>query len=70
MREKVATLCQTYLTDRQQTLLDIGCGEGYYTDFFAKALRQQDSEAQILGLIFPKSPYATRPNATQSASLP
>ncbi|WP_227631066.1 methyltransferase domain-containing protein, partial [Klebsiella pneumoniae] len=50
MREKVAKLCQTYLTDRQQTLLDIGCGEGYYTDFFAKALRQQDSEAQIFGL--------------------
>ncbi len=50
MREKVAKLCQTYLTGGQQTLLDIGCGEGYYTDFFAKALRQQDSEAQILGL--------------------
>ncbi|WP_277206674.1 23S rRNA (guanine(745)-N(1))-methyltransferase [Vibrio misgurnus] len=50
MREKVAQLCQKYLTGHQQTLLDIGCGEGYYTDFFANAVRQQDDLAQTVGL--------------------
>ncbi|ENM5917592.1 23S rRNA (guanine(745)-N(1))-methyltransferase [Vibrio mimicus] len=50
MREKVAELCQKYLTGHQQTLLDIGCGEGYYTDFFAKALHKQDDSAQTFGL--------------------
>ena len=50
MREAVATLCKQYLTKTSHQLLDIGCGEGYYTHYIAQALKQQDPRAICYGL--------------------
>jgi 23S rRNA (guanine745-N1)-methyltransferase len=45
LRARVATLLTEYVADTN-TVLDIGCGEGYYTDHFAKSL----SSATTYGL--------------------
>ncbi|WPC73237.1 23S rRNA (guanine(745)-N(1))-methyltransferase [Vibrio porteresiae] len=50
MRNRVAELCSQYLKESGHQLLDIGCGEGYYTTFVAEALTQQYPEAQTFGL--------------------
>ncbi|KOO09867.1 23S rRNA methyltransferase, partial [Vibrio xuii] len=50
MKHKVAELCAQYLQDTNHQLLDIGCGEGYYTTEVAKHLQQQSSSAQTFGL--------------------
>lgn len=36
LRERVATLCQTKSHISKPVILDIGCGEGYYTEHIAK----------------------------------
>ncbi|MBE4606860.1 23S rRNA (guanine(745)-N(1))-methyltransferase [Vibrio navarrensis] len=50
MRQKVAQLCQTFLQGSAHRLLDIGCGEGYYTDQVARSLSAQYAEATTHGL--------------------
>lgn len=50
MRNRVSELCSQYLKESGHQLLDIGCGEGYYTTFVAAALTQQYPEAQTFGL--------------------
>ncbi len=50
MKLTVAQLCAQYLQNTQHQLLDIGCGEGYYTDEVAAQLKQQDSNARVFGL--------------------
>ncbi len=50
MRQKVAELCKRYLENSDHQLLDIGCGEGYYTTYIADALKEQSSEAKTFGL--------------------
>ncbi|EGR0046368.1 TPA: 23S rRNA (guanine(745)-N(1))-methyltransferase [Vibrio vulnificus] len=50
MRQKVAQLCRQYLQGTPHRLLDIGCGEGYYTDEVAKTLVLQHPEAKTFGL--------------------
>ena len=48
MQQLVADFCQTYLTDESSTLLDIGCGEGYYTAEIQNRLVER--RAQVFGL--------------------
>ena len=50
MRDRVAQLCRQYLKETQHQLLDIGCGEGYYTTYVADTLAQQQAAAQTFGL--------------------
>ncbi|NOI12715.1 23S rRNA (guanine(745)-N(1))-methyltransferase [Vibrio hepatarius] len=50
MKMRVAELCAQYLQGTQHQLLDIGCGEGYYTTKVAEQLAEQHSEAQTFGL--------------------
>lgn len=50
MRDQVATLCAEALEGTEHQLLDIGCGEGYYTTYVAKALQAQHAQAQTYGL--------------------
>ncbi|HAS6363832.1 TPA: 23S rRNA (guanine(745)-N(1))-methyltransferase [Vibrio vulnificus] len=50
MRQKVAQFCRQYLQGTPHRLLDIGCGEGYYTDEVAKTLVEQHPEAKTFGL--------------------
>lgn len=50
MRQKVAQLCRQYLQGTPHRLLDIGCGEGYYTDEVAKTLVEHHPEAKTFGL--------------------
>lgn len=50
MRDAVATLCAQALQGSEHQLLDIGCGEGYYTTFVADVLRNQYGQAQVHGL--------------------
>jgi 23S rRNA (guanine745-N1)-methyltransferase len=50
LRSKVADLCRTHLHDSAHRLLDIGCGEGYYTHFITEQLNHQYSEATVYGL--------------------
>ncbi len=48
MQQKVADLCQQYVNNDSASLLDIGCGEGYYTSKIAAQL--DGKEAQVFGL--------------------
>ncbi|MGG4608726.1 23S rRNA (guanine(745)-N(1))-methyltransferase [Providencia sp. Me31A] len=50
MREKVAEKIIQFLPSSHVNLLDIGCGEGYYTDYFAQELLRKDSQAKVFGL--------------------
>ncbi len=50
MRQEVARLCATYTQGTSHQLLDIGCGEGYYTDQVQRSLHAQDENANVYGL--------------------
>lgn len=50
MREKVAEKLIQFLPSSDASLLDIGCGEGYYTDYFSQKLLTQNSQAAVFGL--------------------
>lgn len=50
MRQEVARLAAQYCQGSQHALLDIGCGEGYYTDHIQKVLSKQDSRTRVYGL--------------------
>ncbi|HBO22905.1 MAG TPA: 23S rRNA (guanine(745)-N(1))-methyltransferase [Providencia sp.] len=50
MRDKVAEKLAGYLPEQNQSVLDIGCGEGYYTDYFLQSLLTQFSQATVFGL--------------------
>lgn len=55
MREQVAALCRRYLTGSEARILDIGCGEGYYTAHIADVLKQTMDKAEIYGLDISKT---------------
>ena len=48
LAERVAALLLEH-APRQACVLDIGCGEGYYTDFFDRAMTARDRESRIYG---------------------
>ena len=48
MQQHVAKLCQKYVTNDAASLLDIGCGEGYYTSKIAEYLHSKN--ANVYGL--------------------
>ncbi|CED71983.1 ribosomal RNA large subunit methyltransferase A [Aliivibrio wodanis] len=48
MQQQVANLCQQYITDDSASLLDIGCGEGYYTSKIAEQLDGENTN--VFGL--------------------
>ncbi|RCW23775.1 23S rRNA m(1)G-745 methyltransferase [Vibrio parahaemolyticus] len=50
MRQEVAQLCAKYTEGTDHQLLDIGCGEGYYTDQVQKTIQTQTDDATIYGL--------------------
>lgn len=50
MRDRVATLCAANLTHTPHQVLDLGCGEGYYTTHIANTLLAQHTDAIIYGL--------------------
>lgn len=50
LQEKVAQLCVHYLQGSQHKLLDIGCGEGYYTNEVASQLINRNAKAITYGL--------------------
>ncbi|MGO2089341.1 MAG: 23S rRNA (guanine(745)-N(1))-methyltransferase [Oceanisphaera sp.] len=50
MREAVAELCLTYTENTPRQLLDIGCGEGYYTAYISEQLSAQASHSTCYGL--------------------
>lgn len=44
-----ALLCRLTAGLHQPVILDVGCGEGYYTNSIAHALKQQGREATVIG---------------------
>ncbi|WP_423839691.1 23S rRNA (guanine(745)-N(1))-methyltransferase [Vibrio mytili] len=50
MRQAVALLCAKYTQGTEHRLLDIGCGEGYYTDQIQKTIQEQTDTAEVYGL--------------------
>ncbi|MEZ8823378.1 23S rRNA (guanine(745)-N(1))-methyltransferase [Vibrio amylolyticus] len=50
MRQAVAALCKENTPSKNARLLDIGCGEGYYTDQVASLLREASEYASVYGL--------------------
>ena len=50
MQSKVAQICAQYLKNSQHKLLDIGCGEGYYTNEVSCQLKEQHPSAITYGL--------------------
>ncbi len=50
LKERIAELCSQYLHGTKHQLLDIGCGEGYYTTEVATKLTQQCESATTYGL--------------------
>lgn len=55
MRSAVSDLCSRYLVNTNHQLLDIGCGEGYYTQYIASALLEQSPQANTYGLDISKT---------------
>jgi 23S rRNA (guanine745-N1)-methyltransferase len=47
---KVAELCQQFLSGTPQRLLDIGCGEGYYTSQVQQTLAAAGPDCRVYGL--------------------
>ena len=43
---------------RLATVLDVGCGEGYYTDYFDRALASRDGESKVFGFDISKDAVA------------
>lgn len=50
MQQRVAELCAQDIESGEFTLLDIGCGEGYYTNEVAQHVTAKSPNAQIYGL--------------------
>lgn len=50
MKQKVAELCAEFIESDTPSLLDIGCGEGYYTTEMATRLTKKYPNAQTYGL--------------------
>lgn len=50
LKQRVAKLISELLVNSEHRLLDIGCGEGYYTTEVAKALTEQNTNAATYGL--------------------
>lgn len=50
LKSRVASLSAELLAKTDHTLLDIGCGEGYYTTAVADTLIGQDANAKVYGL--------------------
>ncbi|MEX9868765.1 23S rRNA (guanine(745)-N(1))-methyltransferase [Providencia huaxiensis] len=50
MREKVAEKLIQFIPSSHPSLLDIGCGEGYYTDYFSRELAKHFEKYSVLGL--------------------
>jgi 23S rRNA (guanine745-N1)-methyltransferase len=52
MRERLAGLCSTAIAEHEYSpqLLDIGCGEGFYTGYVAQELLAKSPQSQIFGL--------------------
>ncbi|ART80175.1 23S rRNA (guanine(745)-N(1))-methyltransferase [Oceanisphaera avium] len=50
LRQAVVDLCLHYTQHTPRQILDIGCGEGYYTAFLANALMAQSQCATCYGL--------------------
>lgn len=50
MREKVAEKITQFIPSACANLLDIGCGEGYYTDYFAQELAKRFNPYTVFGL--------------------
>lgn len=50
LRERVSHLCNELLDKKQPRILDIGCGEGYYTSHLQSTLEQNSVSSQVYGL--------------------
>ncbi|SJN59166.1 23S rRNA (guanine(745)-N(1))-methyltransferase [Vibrio ruber DSM 16370] len=50
MRDQAARLCAQFISQSAELLLDIGCGEGYYTTHVAQTLDADNSDLQVYGL--------------------
>lgn len=49
MRQCVTEKLAQYLSEQSENVLDIGCGEGYYTDYFMQSLIKQRAIKAVLG---------------------
>lgn len=50
MRKLVAEKLNQHLSQESDAVLDIGCGEGYYTDYFMQNIRKQYQSISVFGL--------------------
>lgn len=50
MRNKVAQLLTPYLNSNSHKVLDIGCGEGYYTSYLQQFAQLQGKQGEYFGL--------------------
>ncbi len=55
MRQRVAELLQALPLSNEPKVLDIGCGEGYYTHFFDAQLQPINNDIQVHGLDISKA---------------
>ncbi|WP_153446689.1 23S rRNA (guanine(745)-N(1))-methyltransferase [Vibrio algicola] len=67
MRKSVTNLCLKHTKNSQHQVLDIGCGEGYYTAYLSEKLASQSINAVTYGLDISKVAirYAAKRYTTQ-----
>lgn len=70
LAERVSELVSEY-APRTASVLDVGCGEGYYTDYFERAMTSRDGESRVYGFDISKDAVirAARKNPRVSLSV-
>mgnify|MGYP005992367615 FL=1 len=68
MREAMTQLCLKYTKNTSFQVLDIGCGEGYYTAYLAEKITSESDQATCYGLDISKIAirYAAKRYSSQS----
>lgn len=59
VNERIAQYCKDKGKDKEFTIADVGCGEGYYTNHLAEFLQEKQFRCQVIGMDISKFAVAS-----------